>query len=316
MDAGAGFVARSIEHHLGVRPEHVTKLGSGYGEEVFEAVLGERTVLFKSDQEAGRRRVVLEAWAYQRVRELGAPAPRVLATDLGRETYPRNFIIIEKVPGVSLADISVEPEERYRLIREAGWAIRAVHEIGIPRFGLLEEATYLRNAQVHGEFDSWVDFLTGVLDLAVPALRSGGAFDDARVDRVNRVFADHADYYDLGAVGQLLHGTFDPAHVLVDKGRITGLVGFGGRCSGDPAWDLAWFLVGNAAETRHLLDGYEPDKQRAADFEVTIPLYGGLRAILAARRADDENRPVDRDRLLAFADASFDALGHSGSPAS
>jgi aminoglycoside phosphotransferase (APT) family kinase protein len=291
------------------------KLASGYGEEVFEAVLGDRTVLFKADREAGRGRVVLEAWSYQRVRELGAPAPRVLATDLGRDTYPRNFIIIEKVAGVPLAEADVEPEERHRLIREAGWAIRAVHEIGVPGFGLLEEATYLRNAQVQGEHDSWEGFLNEVLDVAIPALRSAGVIDDAGVDRVDRVFADHADYFDLGPVGHLLHGKFDSAHVLVGEGQITGIVDFGDRRSGDPAWDLGGFLVDNVAETRHLLEGYAPDKHRAAAFEVTIPMYVGLRAILAARRAHDESRPSDRDRLLVVADTSFAALGHPGSDA-
>jgi aminoglycoside phosphotransferase (APT) family kinase protein len=312
VDAGAAFVARSIEHHLRVRPEHVIKLASNYGEEVFEAVLRDRSVLFKADREAGKGRVVLEAWAYQRVRELGAPVPRVLATDLGREIYPRNFIIIEKVSGVPLAGFSLGTEERRKLIREAGWAIRAVHEIGVPGFGVLEEATYLRNAQVQGRYDSWYEYLDGVLESAVTALRTSGAIDDAAVDRINRVVADHADSYDLGPVGHLLHGSFDPSHVLVDDGRVTALVDFGERCSGDPAWDMGGFLIEGIGETRDLLEGYDPDKRRAEAFEVTIPLYGVLRAVLAARRADDESRPIDRDRLLAIADSSFAALGHPG----
>jgi aminoglycoside phosphotransferase (APT) family kinase protein len=316
VDAGAAFVARSIEYHLRVRPEHVTKLDSGYGEEVFEAVIGDRSVMFKADREAGRGRVVLEAWAYQRIRELGAPAPRVLATDLGRETYPRNFIIIEKVAGVPLSDVRFEPEERHRLVREAGWAIRAVHEIGIPGFGLLDEGTYLRNAQVQGQYDSWEEFIGGALEHTVPALRSRGVIDDAGVDRIHQVVADHAEYYDLGPVGHLLHGSFDPSHVLVDEGRVTGIVDFSERRSGDPAWDLGGFLMENIAETRHLLAGYEPDKRGAACFEVTIPLYAGIQAIRAARRAHDESRPIVRDRLLAVADSSFAALGHPGSHAS
>ncbi len=110
-------------------------------------------------------------------------------------------------------------EERHRLIREAGWAIRAVHEIGIPGFGLLEESTYLRTAQVQGEYDSWGEFLNQVLDLTLPVLRAGGVIDDAEVDRVDQAVADHADYLELGPVGHLLHGKFDPAHVLVDDGR-------------------------------------------------------------------------------------------------
>lgn len=313
MDAGAAFVARSIENHLGTRPDHLTQVASGYGEEVFEAVLDDRTVLFKADQEIGKGRVVLEAWAHQRARELGAPVPRVLATDLGRETYPRNFIVIEKLPGVPLDQVDLGVDDRHRLIREAGRAIRAVHEIGVPGFGLLEEAAYLRTAQVQGEYDSWGDFLDQVLDLTLPVLRASGLIDDAEVDRIDRAVADHADYYELGPVGHLLHGKFDPAHVLVDKGEMTGIVDFGDRRSGDPAWDLGGFLVYHLAETRFLLEGYGAEKHRAEAFEVTIPLYGCLRALQAARRAHDEGRSEDRDHQLVVADTSLDALGHPGS---
>ncbi len=162
-----------------------------------------------------------------------------------------------------LAEVALGTEERHRLIREAGWAIRAVHEIGIPGFGVLEEATYLRNAQVQGQYDSWEEYLDGALESAVTALRTSGAIDDAGVDRINRVCCRPCgNLYDLGPVGQLLHGSFDPSHVLVDEGRVTGLVDFGERRSGDPAWDIGGFLMDSIGETRHLLEGYDPDKRR------------------------------------------------------
>lgn len=311
MDAGAAFVARSIENQLGVRPDHVRPVDDGFGEEVCLAVVRDRTVLFKADRDASRGRVVLEAWAYQRARELGAPVPRVLATDLARETYPRNYIILEKLPGIPLAEVETDPDDRSRLVREAGWAIRAVHEIGVPAFGLLQEHAYLQKAEVRGEYDSWPEFLNQVLDISLPILRAAEVIDDAQVDRVDHVVADHAEYYELGPVGHLLHGKFDPHHVLVHEGEISGVIDFGDRSSGDPAWDLGGFLVDHTAYTRHLLAGYDADRERAEAFEVTIPLYGGLRAVLAARRAYDQGRVERCDRLLAVADASFRALGHA-----
>jgi aminoglycoside phosphotransferase (APT) family kinase protein len=312
VDAGAAFVARSIESQLGTRPDHVRQVDSGNNEDVYEAVLGERVVVFKADQEANYGRVVLEAWANQRARELGAPVPRVLATDLARETYPRHYIILEKLPGVPLADIRLPQQDRLRLVEEAGRAVRAIHEIGIPGFGSLEESSYLRNAEVRGEYDVWSDFVDHVLDVTLPVLRAAGAIDDADVDRLDQVVVDHVRYQDLGPVGHLLHGGFDAAHVLVDQGEIAGIVDFDDRCSGDPAWDLGGFLIDHAADTRHLLTGYDADKDRAEAFEVTIPLCGGLRALLAARRAHDREHYDERERLLVVADTAFRALGHPG----
>lgn len=313
MHAGAGFVASSIEHHLGTRPEHVSELSAGDNCEVFEAVLPGRTVLFKADRRPRTGRVVLEGWACQRARELGAPAPRVLATDLGREIYPRNFIIVEKADGLPLSEAELGVDDRRRLVREAGWAIRAVHEIGIPGFGLLNEATYLRTAQVRGQYDSWEERITAVMGAVLPVMQAGDGWDVAGGERLERLIADHARYLDLGPVGHLLHGAFDPSRVYVREEQITALVGFGERSSGDPAWDLGGFLIDSVPDTRDLLEGYEPDKKQAAAFEVTVPLYGGLRAVLRAVGAHEKGRSADRDFWLAVAETSFAALGYPGS---
>lgn len=310
MDAGHAFVARSIEVHLGVRPEHLVRLPAEESTEQFEAHLSDRTVLFKADRIHEQGRVVLEAWAYQRARELGAPVPQVLAIDLGRDSYPRHFIIVEKLQGVPLSTVDLAPDQTRRLFGEAGLAIRTVHEIGVAGFGSLDEAEYLRSAHVQGAHDFWQSFLRAVQDDTLPLLCEAGHLDDAGVERIEQVVAEHADFYDIGPVGHLLHGKFDPAHVLVADGELMGIVDFSDRCSGDPAWDLGGFLVDNLAETGHLLDGYGADRDRARVFEVTIPLYGGLRALLSARRAHTMGCSADCDRLLEVANLSFRALGH------
>lgn len=310
MDAGHAFVARSIEIHLGVRPEHVVRLPARESTEQFEAHLADRTVLFKADRIHEEGRVVLEAWACQRARELGAPVPQVLAVDLGRDSYPRHFIILEKVQGEPLSAVDLKPDQTRRVFNDAGLAIRTIHEVGVAGFGVLDEAEYLRSAHVQGAHDLWQWFLGAVQDDSIPMLREAGHLDEAGVERIDQVMADHADYYDIGPIGHLLHGKFDPAHVLVADGDLTGIVDFSDRCSGDPAWDLGGFLVEHLAETGHLLDGYGPDRDRAAVFEVTIPLYGGLRALASASRAHATGCSSDCDRLLEVANLSFRALGH------
>lgn len=46
-----------------------------------------------------------------------------------------------------------------------------------------------------------------------------------------------------------LHGDLHPANVVVQGGRLTGVIDFGDLCAGDPAWDLsaAWLLLPTGA---------------------------------------------------------------------
>ncbi len=253
---------------------------------------------------------MLEAWACQHARELGAPVPRVFAVDLARETYPRDFILLEDVTGDPLPHAGLSAASRERLGREAGQALRRVHEIGVPGFGLLDESTYLRTAHVQGRYDTWDARLREALDSVLPALVTAGLLSGAGAERAETVAAAHVDLFDIGPVGHLLHGSFEPSRVLVRDGELAALVDFGDRQSGDPAWDLGSFLVRDAAGMAPLLAGYEPGRDRAALMETTVPLYGAFRALEWAHRAFlDEDRD-DCDVLLETADAAFRALGH------
>ena len=54
--------------------------------------------------------------------------------------------------------------------------------------------------------------------------------------------------------------------------------------SGDPAWDLASLAHRDGDERLHaLLEGYEPDESLARRLPQTLPLYGLIHDVLAAR---------------------------------
>src|SRR5438270_2787433 len=72
---------------------------------VYEASSGGRTVVFKAVDPDGRDAdaIAAEAWACERAREAGVPAPAVLAVDASRDAFPSSFFVMEKVAGESLA---------------------------------------------------------------------------------------------------------------------------------------------------------------------------------------------------------------------
>ncbi|WP_067812419.1 phosphotransferase [Actinomadura kijaniata] len=49
---------------------------------------------------------------------------------------------------------------------------------------------------------------------------------------------------DTGVTDTVVHGDLGPEHVLVEDGRLSGVIDFGDAHAGDPAIDLAWTLHG------------------------------------------------------------------------
>lgn len=71
-----------------------------------------------------------------------------------------------------------------------------------------------------------------------------------------------------------IHGDLHPGNILVRKGRISGVIDFGGLCAGDPACDLmaAWtmFGPGGRAAFRNALDGDEASWSRARGWALSF----------------------------------------------
>jgi aminoglycoside 2''-phosphotransferase len=111
-------------------------------------------------------------------------------------------------------------------------------------------------------------------------------------------------------VPTLVHGDLAPEHVLVDAGRISGVIDWTDARVGDPALDFAWPLY-RLAEPR-VLDAYggPPDERfadRARFHHVVAPLYEVLHGL---ERGDDE----EVARGLAGARDRYRQTGASGRP--
>lgn len=60
--------------------------------------------------------------------------------------------------------------------------------------------------------------------------------------------------------GTVIHGDLGPDHILVDNGRVSGIIDWSDACIGDPALDLAWTLHGTPAGfAQELAEAYGVD---------------------------------------------------------
>ena len=101
-----GAVAGAVETHLGVRPGRIVAFPESR-RSIWEVETSAGTVVLKS----GRSRLLmLEAWAYVKVREAGVPVPEVLAVEPHGPPFLDGYVITTKVPGISKRPATCEVE--------------------------------------------------------------------------------------------------------------------------------------------------------------------------------------------------------------
>ncbi|HEY2710509.1 MAG TPA: aminoglycoside phosphotransferase family protein [Caulobacteraceae bacterium] len=192
-----------------------------------------------------------EAWAIGRCRALGVPAPEVLSLQTaqdGEETL--EFCFLELLPGQRLSDsLDLPPETLRGVVRELGETISRMHTIGAGQLG--EGARFFEN-----DTD---DFLVTVPEFVT--LGEAAGLERHALERACRLvettMAHHAPL-----PRTLTHNDFRACHVLVDDGRLSGLIDFGEASIDSPInefgkWDYweapalpaAWLQEGYGDQT-------------------------------------------------------------------
>jgi aminoglycoside phosphotransferase (APT) family kinase protein len=75
-----------------------------------------------------------------------------------------------------------------------------------------------------------------------------------------------------------IHGDLQVAHVLLDAGRLTGVLDWSEGGQGDPAYDLATLTLGHPEHLAHVLEGYGGDVDPAV-----IRGWRAMRSLTAIR---------------------------------
>src|SRR5262245_31792209 len=210
-----------------------------------------------------------EAWACARGADAGCAAPTILGRGrLGTEDSMSAFIMRRVAGGPIVAGHPALPE--------VGIGLRRLHAVRLPGFGWLAEAAWDERGAFALRHRSWLGFLQGICGDA-RRLADRSVVAAAVAEAAAAAIDAHADALAVVEVGSLCHGDLKAAHLLVDTGRLAGVIDWGDAAVGDPLWDIARFAHrADGGAVSLLLEGYDPERAMVDELVWRVPLYGAL----------------------------------------
>jgi aminoglycoside phosphotransferase (APT) family kinase protein len=226
-----------------------------------------------------------EAWACARGAAAGCATPPVIR--LGRLGTGMTALIMSHVAGQPIA-------AGHPAFLKVGADLHRLHRVRMAGFGWLAQPSWDELGTPSLRHPSWPSFLQAICDdtrALTDSYEHAAVVADAAAAAIN----DHADTLAGVEVGVLCHGDLKAAHILIDAGRLAGVIDWGDAVAADPWWDIARFAHrSDAASVSLLLQGYRPsDPVTTEERAWCLALYEALWTLVDACFAHGQGRRVD-----------------------
>jgi aminoglycoside phosphotransferase (APT) family kinase protein len=261
-------IALFIATNLGRQTTRIARTEAFATNAVYEVDVDGRRFMLKAS--SNRDALRAEAWACARAYAAGFPAPEILVDvlQIGLDSGMAAFVM-SRVVGEPIT-------KGHTAFRDLGAAVRRLHEVKLPGFGPLADATWDQRDGFTMHCPSWFEFLTGICN-DTRRLAESCAIASFVADAVETAMQAHADELTKATTGSLCHGDLKANHIFVEHGALTGVIDWGDAVVGDPCWEVARYAHrGDAESLSLLLRGYDPDGSMADELAWRIPLYSVL----------------------------------------
>lgn len=221
-----------VRETLGETARRVDRFPTGLCHYVFDVVTAARPLVVRIAHPDSRETLAGGvAWS-KLLRPRGVPLPALLHADLDA---PWPFMIMERMPGRDLGEVysSLSRDQKRDLAREIARIQRIVGDL--PPGNGFGYATQLDQPLPHG---SWREVIAASLDRSRDRIVAAGVVDPRYVDQVQDQILAFDAYLAAIAPRPFLDDT-TTKNVLVDRGRLSGIVDVDFVCYGDPLWTVA-----------------------------------------------------------------------------
>lgn len=170
----------------------------------------------------------------ERLRPLGVPLPALLAYDLTRQKFDYAYLLLERLPGQDLGLVypGLTVPQKRDLAREVARVQRIVNALP-PGPGYGFAITYGAKLKA-----SWAEVVIGDLERSLRRIEQAGVFDPEVVGRVQGALALFEPYL-AGVLPTPFLDDTTTKNVLINQGKLSGIVDVDMVCFGDPLFVVA-----------------------------------------------------------------------------
>ncbi len=160
------------------------------------------------------------------------PAPRIVGFDDSREILDRDFLLMERLPGLTLAEAT--EVDTGRVMEQVGRALAEAHSIRAEQYGYLGAHRPMEPAS------NWRDAFATMWRLLIEGVVACGHYNEDESALLLGLFDEFASVFDYSEAACLLHMDVWAQNILVDaKGDLSGLVDWDRAVWGDPEIEFA-----------------------------------------------------------------------------
>jgi len=160
------------------------------------------------------------------------PVPRILTYDDSHTLIDRDFLIMERLPGLPLTE--AHSVSRNIVFRQLGEYLAQVHSLTEDRYG------YLGAHQPMVPQSTWVEAFEIMWNKMIDDIIMVGYYDQEESKMMRSLLDDYIAMFDRPTPASLLHMDIWHQNILVDReGNITGLVDWDRALWGDPEIEFA-----------------------------------------------------------------------------
>jgi len=163
-----------------------------------------------------------------------APVAEILAYDTSRAHIDRDYLLMERLPGIALTHFSAGPGDLDRILEQTGRCLREIHEITADAYG------YLGAHRCMEPQSDWAGAFKVMWDKMVDDIVGAGYYDRAEESRLRALLYEHYALFDRPVTSRLLHMDIWSQNILVnDSGDVTGIIDFDRALWGDKEIEFA-----------------------------------------------------------------------------
>jgi aminoglycoside phosphotransferase (APT) family kinase protein len=251
--------------NIGEEPIEINDLTNGMDHYVYQVVFPRRRLVIRfPKRRMYQAKLVPTSWANKKWAKMGVPVPNPLI-------FSNKFVIETFLDGKPM---------RYSIIKnpkpvllETGKLLSKMHKLSLPGYG----PPYY---SLRGRAKTWDQYVSQWWEKLLMDAKRENVFIPEEMKKIRKVYSLRPRYMGKGKV---LHADIIPKHILIKKGKISGIIDASDLMVGDPMYELGLFKLyykkdEEGKDFNAVLEGYgKHDPKRIAFYSIHVLLHRTIR---------------------------------------